>query len=355
VTGRRSAPGPGHTPGTGKSPDSAVAPSRGTARARTAFFGSGAFAVGILETLQGLPEVDLTTVVTVPDRPVGRSRAPVPTPVAQRAAELGLAVVKPSSLRTPNGTAAVAEASPDLAILADYGRLVPPGVLEIPRLGFLNLHPSLLPRHRGATPIAGAILAGDDTTGVTLFRMDAGLDTGPIVAQERWLLAPDATADDLVLVAATRAADLLAAALPRWLAGQLEPRPQDEAVATLTRPFGREDGRLDPGQPALLLERRVRALRPWPGTFVEAGGTRIAVTRSSVAPSGPSDVAGRLVGDEGGLALATVDGRLRLLEVRPAGGRSMSGSELRRGRPGLIGQPTSAGDRGSVAAVGSVR
>ena len=318
-------------------------PGRGTAPVRTVFFGSGAFGVPILEALRTLPGIEVVAIVSTPDRPAGRSRQLAPTPVARRAAELGLPVLRPPSLRTPEGIASIAATRPDLAVLADYGRIVPTAVLGIPRRGFQNHHPALLPRHRGATPIAGAILAGDSATGVTLFRMDEGLDTGPILAQASWPLAPDATADEVEATAASRAADLLATALPRWVAGDLEALPQDVPAATLTRPFRREDGRLDATQPAAALERRVRALTPWPGTFLELSDapiavSRIAVSRVAVAPSDSADVVGSLVADADGLAIATADGRLRLLEVRPAGGRTMSGAELRRGRPGLVGK-----------------
>ncbi|HET9681145.1 MAG TPA: formyltransferase family protein [Candidatus Limnocylindrales bacterium] len=201
-----------------------------------------------------------------------------------------------------------------------------------------------------ATPIAGAILSGDTETGVTLFRMDEGLDTGPILAQDRWPLAPDATADAVEALAARRAAGLLEASLPALASGDLPSRPQDAAAATLTRPLRREDGRLDPSRAAAELERRVRALRPWPGTFVETDAGRLVVDRAAVEPSRPSDVVGTLVADGDGLAIATSDGRLRLLDVRPAGGRPMTGEALRRGRQSLVGQvvigrPVMAGSR----------
>jgi methionyl-tRNA formyltransferase len=331
---------PGHpasAPAHDNGPASDSAPARQAEPVRTLFFGSGAFAVPVLDALQALPGIELVAVVTTPDRPAGRHGRPEATPVARRTASLSLPLLQPASLRTTDATAVIAGIRPDLAILADYGRLVPRAVLEIPRRGFLNLHPSLLPRHRGATPIAGAILAGDDETGVTVFQMDEGLDTGPIVDRVGWPLAADATADSLEAIAARRAAELLVATLPRWLAGELAATPQDESAATLTRPFSREDGRLDPARPAAALERRVRALTPWPGTFMETAGTRLAVVRAAAVESLPGDTPGRLVADGDGLALATTEGRLRLLEVRPAGGRTMSAAELRRGRPALAG------------------
>ena len=222
-------------------------------------------------------------------------------------------------------------------MLADYGRIVPPELLDL-RFGAVNLHPSLLPRHRGATPIPAAILAGDTETGVTLIRMDAGVDTGPIVAVERSTLGADDTAPAVEARLAITAAGVLARALDPWLDGELAARPQPEAGASLSRPLRRADGILDPRQPARLLERRVRALQPWPGTFFEAGDGRVVVLRAGVGPSDVDDEPGHLVADAAGLALGTAEGRLLLLEVQPAGGRPMSGEAFLRGRPAILGR-----------------
>lgn len=313
--------------------------------ARVAFFGSGAFAVPILDALASMPGVVIASVISVPDRPVGRSAAPAAPPVVERARELGLAVLQPARLRDPETAAAIAELELDAAVLADYGRLVPGGLLAVPRRGFLNVHPSALPRHRGATPIQATILAGDPSAAVTLFEMDEHLDTGPIVAQASWPLQGDETAPALAADAARRAAELLSSTLRPWLAGERLPRPQPADDATLTRPLSREDGRLDPARPAAELERQVRAYTPWPGTFVETGDGRLLVRRAAVAAAGPEqsdERPGLLEPDGDGLALTTGAGRLRLLEVQPAGGRSMSGSDLRRGRPGLAGSQVMA-------------
>ncbi|HXI45651.1 MAG TPA: methionyl-tRNA formyltransferase, partial [Candidatus Acidoferrales bacterium] len=200
-------------------PDAASSDGR---RARAVFFGSGAFGLPALRALVEPPLrdiVDLVGVVSVPDRPVGRAGQPAAVPAAVAATELGIPVVKPARLRDPDSVASIAALGAELAILADYGRLVPGSLLTIPRRGFLNLHPSLLPSHRGATPVAGTILAGDDEAGVTLFEMDAGLDTGPIVAQTAWRLAGHETTPGLEAAAAEAAATLLAAELGPWLAG----------------------------------------------------------------------------------------------------------------------------------------
>lgn len=330
-------PGP---PGDGR-PDDPV---------RTIFFGSGAFAVPVLDALMADAGVAVVAVVTAPDRPAGRRGRLSPVPVAAAAKAHGLPLLQPSSLRDAMAVDAIRSVGPALGVLADYGRLVPAPVLAIPPRGFLNVHPSLLPGHRGAAPIPATILADDPRAGVTLMAMDAGLDTGPIVAAAAWPLTGIETAPELEARAATEGAALLRASLPDWLAGRLPPRPQDEAAATLTRPLRREDGRLDGATPARLLERHVRAYVPWPGTFVETELGRVAVHRTDVAPAEPGDRAGTLVGDGAGVALATVEDRLRLLEVQPAGGRPMSGEAWRRGHPGavgatVIGRDAAPGDR----------
>lgn len=304
---------------------------------RTLFFGSGPFAVPILEALASSDVVELAAVVTTPDRPAGRGGRTSPVPAAVCARALGLRVVQPETLRDDATVATLAAFAPALAVLADYGRLVPQAVLDVPARGFLNLHPSLLPRHRGASPIAATILAGDTETGVTLIEMDAGLDTGPIVATSRWPVSGQETNPELEATAARRAADLLLESLPAWLAGRLPASAQEEHSATTTRLLRRADGWMDGRTPAVELERRVRAYAPWPGTFLETPSGRIAILRAEVAASAEDDEPGRLVADGDGLALATVEGRLRLVEIQPAGGRPMSAGAWRRGRSGIVG------------------
>jgi len=308
-----------------------------TERTRTVFFGSGSFAVPILAALSASPDVDLVAVVTAPDRPAGRHGRLTAVPVAERAREIGLALLQPPRLRAPDTAASIATLQPRLGVLADYGQIVPPQVLDLFPAGMLNVHPSRLPRHRGATPIPNTILAGDPQAGVTVIRMDAGLDTGPVVAAVEWPLVGTETAAELEDAAARFGAELLETALGGWLEGSLAPRPQDDAAATLTRPLRREDGRLDPSKGAAALERQVRAFQPWPGSFVEADGRRLLVWASEIVPERVGDAAGRLESNGDNLELTTAGGRLRLLEVQPAGGRRMSGAELLRGRPALAG------------------
>ena len=324
-----------------------TAPGRAAGPARTIFFGSGPFAVPILDAVAAHPRLEVVAVVTTPDRPAGRSRSLTPTPVALRARDLGLSVHQPSSIRSAETMAELAALAPDLGVLADYGRIIPQALLDLPRLGILGVHPSLLPRHRGATPIQATILAGDHDAGLAIYRMDAGLDTGPLLATESWPLDGTETAPALEADAAARGATLLAAALPGYLDGTAPLAPQGIAPLIVTTRLTREHARLDPARPAVELERQVRAHAGWPGSFVETAGGRLGVISASVAPGEAADeadaadiagVAGTIVEAAGGRpAIATSQGRLVLDRVQPAGGREMAGADYLRGHRELLG------------------
>ena len=305
-------------------------------RPRAVFFGSGSFGVPILDAVAAAAEVELVGVVSVPDKAVGRRRDVVPVPVAARAREGGMPLLQPPTLRTPEAAARIADLRADVGVLADYGRLVPAHVLAAIERGILNVHPSLLPRHRGATPIAATILAGDAEAGVTIIRMDTGIDTGPIVAADRWPLDRSETAPRLEAEAAARGAALLRTTLGPWLKGRIEPVPQDDSRATTTRPFRRADGRLDPDAPVVELERRIRALQPWPGTWVETVAGRLAIWRAEAVPGWETGDAAQ-PGVFGRFGLHARDGYLALREVQPAGGTRMTFEELVRGRPAIVG------------------
>ena len=304
---------------------------------RTIFFGSGGFAVPILDALANMPGIRVEAVVSAPDRPVGRKAVLTPTPVTARAGELGLPVLKPERVRRPEAVDELRALAPDLVVLADYGQLIPKILLDLPPRGFLNLHPSALPRWRGAAPIPATILAGDTESAVTLIVVTEEMDAGPIVAVEPLEVRADDTAVMLEERAAEAAARLLRRALPEWLGGRLPPRPQPEVGVTLTRPLRRADGLLDPARPAAELERQVRAYQPWPGGYLETAEGRLIVWRARVASSEPDDVPGRLVAaGRDGMALATAADRLGIDEVQLAGKKRVSAAELRRGHPGLV-------------------
>ncbi|MFN8622583.1 MAG: methionyl-tRNA formyltransferase [Chloroflexota bacterium] len=302
---------------------------------RTVFLGSGTFAVPILDALAAFPGVRLVGVVTTPARPAGRDAALRPTPVAVRAAALDLPLLTPDRLRDPAAQAAIAALAPDLLVLADYGRIVPQALLDLPPHGALNLHPSLLPRHRGATPIPAAIAAGDAETGVSLMRMDAGVDTGPLIASVRVPLDGTEEAPALEEQLAVIAGALLVRSLPAWLDGSLPAVPQATEGATLTRPLKREDARLEPSRPAAELARRIRAFQPWPGAWVETTAGRLIVGAAHAGPRVVDQAPGTLVALGPDVALVTADATLILDVVQPAGKKPMAGRDHRRGRRDL--------------------
>ena len=325
-------------------------------RVRTVFIGSGGFGRESLQRLAGHGDIQMVGVITAPARRAGRAQKMMTTPVAGDAAKLGiLTVLTPERLRTPDALAAALALEPELIVLADYGQIVPARLLDV-RFGALNLHPSLLPRHRGATPIPAAILAGDTETGVTLMRMDDGLDTGPIVAQARIALRGTESTPGLESMLALEAADLLEQNLGPWIRAEIKARPQPAEGATLTRPLRREDGRLDPARSAVQLERQVRAYQPWPGSFVDTISGRVIVWSATPGATGTSGATGTC-GAVGGPAGGTFDRRgmgvrdggwLGFDEVQPAGGPRMSWEALLRGRPTLIGSSVVPGGPGTV-------
>ena len=305
---------------------------------RTLFLGSGGFAEPILDALAAAPSLQLVGVVSAPDRPSGRGGELAAVPVTRRARALGLPLLQPSRIRSPEVIAAIAALHPELGVLADYGQMIPAALLAIPGHGILNVHPSDLPRHRGASPIAATIAAGDPIAAVSLIEMDEGLDSGPVVARAWWPLDGTETAPALEAEAARQGAALLLRTIDGWLAGDRPARPQSATGVSLTRPLKREDGRLDSSRPAVELERQVRAYQPWPGSFVETPEGRLVIHTAEVTPGDPADQPGRIEADGDGLALTTADGRLRLLEVQLAGRRRTDPASLRRGAPALVGR-----------------
>lgn len=249
---------------------------------RVAFIGTGAFGVPLLERLPDI--ADDLLVISQPDRPAGRGMRDRPSPVSAWARDADVRLATPLRLRSDEGRAALREWRPDGLLLVAYGQLVPDDLLAIAPRPPLNVHPSLLPRHRGAAPVAATILAGDPEGGVTLMVMEARLDAGPIVAQWRVQLTGRETTPELEGSLARLAANEVPAELERWAAGTLEPRPQDERAATLVRPFRREDGRLDWSRGATELDRQVRALQPWPGAWTTVDGRRLHVRRAHPLP-----------------------------------------------------------------------
>lgn len=269
-------------------------------------------------------------VVTQPDRASGRGREIKAPPVKALANELNIPVIQPEKLREPGAMRTLHEWNPDLIVVAAFGQILRREVLELPRYGCLNIHASLLPRWRGAAPINAALLAGDEETGVTIMKMDAGLDTGPMLASRSLRIKPDDTAGSLFEALSTLGADLLIETLPAYIHGEITPQPQPKEGVTYAPMLKKEDGRLDFHQSAAELERRIRAMNPWPGAWFEWQGNLLKVGRASIGEMKGFAVGSRLVVD-GRPAIQCADGALILEEVQPPGKRIMPGKAFLSG------------------------
>jgi len=306
--------------------------------ARIVFMGTPDFAVPSLQAVARDHQV--VGVVTQPDRPAGRGRRLVASPVKEAAEGLGLEVFQPPSLRRPEAVERLVAWRPDLVVVAAFGQILRPEVLAIPPHGCLNVHASLLPHYRGAAPIPAAILAGDERTGVTIMRMDEGLDTGPVLAQAGWPIGPEDTTGSLTADLARLGAARLVEVLPGWLAGRIAPRPQDDSQATYCRTLQKEDGLLDWALTAAYLERQVRACLPWPGAYTTWAGQRLKVLRARPLPGRPGPGGaepGRVVDLAPGTGVVTGGGVLELLEVQLAGKSAMDVHAFAHGRRDFVG------------------
>jgi methionyl-tRNA formyltransferase len=266
--------------------------------------------------------------VTQPDRPAGRQRQLTPPPVKLAASGLGIPVLQPETLRDLAVVEQLAALRPDVGVVAAYGEILRRNVLAIPPLGYLNIHPSLLPLHRGPTPVSGAILAGDQQTGVTVMRLDPGMDSGPILDQAAVALSPTARAGPLTDELFVIGSRMLVAALTAYAAGSLEPRPQDHSLATVTHMLRKEDGVVDWALPALVIERMTRAYDPWPGAQTSWRGQGLRLIAAAVEADWAGGAApGMIIGLGAGRGplVATGGGALELRELQPAGRRPMPG------------------------------
>ncbi len=316
---------------------------------RAIFFGSPEFAVPSLAALLEIAEVPL--VVTQPDRRAGRGMRLRPPPVKQFALDHGISVSQPTRLRDEAFLDALRQASADVAVVAAYGRILPPAVLTLPPKGCVNVHASLLPRWRGASPIHRAIVAGDRRSGVCLMQMDEGLDTGPVLACRATPIGPDETAGELSERLATLGATLLRERLADFVEGRLQPRPQPTEGATLAPRLRREDGRIDWHAPARAVHDHIRGTNPWPGAWCEVGGRRLKLHRSSLQePDAHLGPPGRIVQVlRDGPVVACGKGAVLLRELQWEGRKRLQGAAFVAGsgwRPGidLLTTPPQASD-----------
>jgi methionyl-tRNA formyltransferase len=295
---------------------------------RTVFMGSPEFAVPVL---RGVAENHpVIGVVTQPDRPAGRGRVLTPPPIKILADELQIPVIQPRRLSEPEALEQLQQWAPELIVVAAFGQILRPVVLDIPKHGCINVHASLLPRWRGAAPIQAAILNGDDATGITIMRMDPGIDTGPILAQKSLVISQDDTAGTLTGKLAEIGAEILLQTIPAYLSGKLTPVQQDDARATYAPMIKKEQGELDFSMPSIDLDRKIRAYNPWPGayTYWKEQLLKIHRAHSLEELSGP---AGRHIIYQGSPAVYTGRGTLVLDELQLAGRNIQSGKTFLQG------------------------
>jgi len=308
------------------------------------FMGTPEFAIPCLEHLV-LNQYQVVAVYTQPDKPAGRGRSLVSSPVKRAALTWELPVVQPVSLKGAEVVAQLAGFHPDVMVVAAFGQILPRSVLDIPHYGCINVHPSLLPRFRGASPVAAAILAGDEFTGVSIMLMDAGLDTGPILARAQIPISAQDTTGSLTAKLSQVAARLLQEVLVCRLRGDITPQAQDEAEASYSGSITKEEGEIDWHLSAIDIWRRVRAFHPWPGCYTRWQGRQLKIIEAVPLPGETAIEVGRVValspatqGSEAVFGVGTGDGILGVLTVQLEGKRAMSAAEFLRGQRQFIGE-----------------
>ena len=307
---------------------------------RVVFMGTPLFAVPCLRALVQWDRSALTAVISQPDKPQGRGRSVIPTPVKAEAIASGIPVYQPAKVRSPEAQQLMQELRPDLVVVVAYGQILPRWFLDLPSRGCLNVHASLLPRYRGGAPLQRAVLNGETTTGITLMMMDEGMDTGPILCQTSLEIGPDETSGELAVRASAVGAEFLAAQLPALLEGRFPPRPQDSALATYAPLLKKEEGALRFGLDAAAVHNRIRAMNPWPIASCRLQEQLLLVHRSRLEPvDGAAGPPGRIleVGRDS-ILVACASGAVRLTQVQAPSKRVTSAGDFARGtrlHPGL--------------------
>jgi len=297
------------------------------------FLGTPAFAVPTLEALAGRGH-QIAAVITQPDRPSGRGQNALPPPVKVAAQRLGLPVFQPERVRRPEAVELLKDLAPEAMVVVGYGQIIPQSVIDIPRLGILNVHASLLPKYRGAAPIQWAVANGESRTGVTIMRIDAGLDTGDILLAEETAILPEEDAVELGFRLAGMGARLLVRALDGLAAGEIVPEKQDHTQASYAPLLKKEDGRIDWRRTAAEIHNRARGLQPWPGAYTSFRGQTLHVWKSrpsaGIAPAA-TQPSGRIVRTRP-LAVSCGAGSLELIEVQLEGRKRISATDFANGQ-----------------------
>ncbi len=306
---------------------------------RIVFMGSDDFGIPALQALHRQPWAELAALITQPGKPAGRGQKLKAPPIKEAALALGIPVLQPTTLRSAESVEAIRALQPDVILVAAYGQWIPPEVFAFPPFRSLNIHPSLLPRHRGAAPAMSAILAGETETGVTIILVAEEMDAGDIVSQVSTPILPDDTTGTLMYRLAHLGASLIVETLPKWLSGEIQPTPQDHTRATWFKRVEKEAGLIDWTEPADTIWRKVRAFNPWPSAYTFLAGKRLIVHRATplaTDPAGPA-VPGEVLLHREGPAVGTGTVPLLLLEVQLEGKRRMSGKEFLAGQRRLVG------------------
>ncbi len=303
---------------------------------RIVFMGTPSFAAIPLRALAAARH-EIVGVVTQPDRAAGRSKTPQAPPVKVAALELGIPVLQPATLKDDAVVETLRSLQPDVGVVAAYGEILRKNVLDIPPLGYLNIHPSLLPLYRGPTPVNAAILAGDEITGVSIIRLVRAMDAGPIIAQATLELPRDARAGSLTDELFEIGAQLLVGTLPLYAGNDIQPQQQDDSQASYCKMLSREDGRIDWSLPALVIERMSRAYDPWPSAFTTWQGQQLKIINATIDADWRGNEPPGTVLDSMGLRVATGSGALEIQQLQPAGKRPMNGTDWLRGQRGLVG------------------
>ena len=304
------------------------------------FMGTPQFAVPTLAKL--IEHYDVVAVVTQPDAPAGRGKQLTQSPVKQLALSTGLPVLQPETLKPAEVVEQLRGYAPDAIVVAAFGQILRKPVLEMPRFGCINVHGSLLPRWRGASPVSAAIAAGDQVTGITIMLMEAGLDSGPMLSRREEPILSDDTGSSLMERLSQVGADLLMQTLPRYFAGEIKPETQDESLVTVCRQIKKEEGAIDWTKSAIQIERHVRAMQPWPGAFTHMNGKLLKILRSRGSEAEISEVRsqkspGMVVIHKNSVSVQCGEGVLELIEVQPEGKKTMLATDFARGQPMLEG------------------
>jgi len=299
---------------------------------RIVFCGTPAFALPALRHLIAQPDFKIESVVTQPDRPSGRGYETSTPPVKEAALEAGIAVYQPEKINSDSAFEFFQRAAPDVVVIIAYGQIIPARLIEIPRLGWINLHASLLPKYRGAAPINWAIVNGETRTGVTTMQIDAGLDTGPMLLRNEVSIGPDETAPELSARLAEAGAPLVAETLRKLDRGEITPTPQDNSRATLAPMLKKEDGRIDWRQSSQKIYNRIRGLQPWPGTFTTFRGKTCQIWGRALKPVASGGRPGILLPTrEDGLLVICGEGVLRVDYAQMEGRKRVAGMEFAGG------------------------